>query len=227
MAQSDVLKRYLDAGMAFTQMTRSRAEGIVRELVRAGDVRRERTQETVDELIERSRRNTEALLGLVRKEVSAQLSQLGLVTKLDLSKLERRLGLRARAAPAKKRAAGSPTKKTVAKKAAAKKTAAKNDPTKKAAGKKAAGKKSSAGSGVGAAPTTASTAGPASTAASSGVTTAAPPGPAGGPQPSPTEPVVGTGSAPRFGFGSPLGLAEPPPSAGVEPPSTAGPADQG
>ena len=81
MAQSDILKRYLDAGMAFTQLTRARADGIVKELVRAGEVRRERTQETVDDLVERSRRNTEALLSMVRKEVTSQLSQLGLATK--------------------------------------------------------------------------------------------------------------------------------------------------
>ena len=41
MAQNDMLKRYLDAGIAFTQMTRTRAEDIVKELVSAGEVQRE------------------------------------------------------------------------------------------------------------------------------------------------------------------------------------------
>ena len=113
MAQSDILKRYLDAGMAFTQLTRARADAIVKELVRAGEVRRERTQETVDDLVERSRRNTEALLGMVRKEVTSQLSQLGLATKEDLARLERRLGGATKKAPAKK----APAKKAAAKKA--------------------------------------------------------------------------------------------------------------
>ena len=113
MAQSDILKRYLDAGMAFTQLTRARADAIVKELVRAGEVRRERTQETVDDLVERSRRNTEALLGLVRKEVTSQLSQLGLATKEDLARLERRLGGTTKGAAKKK----APAKKAAAKKA--------------------------------------------------------------------------------------------------------------
>jgi len=113
MAQSDSLRRYLDAGMAFTQLTRARAEAIVKDLVRAGEVRRERTQEAVDELVDRSRRNTEAMLALVRKEVTSQLSQLGLATKDDLARLERKLSGGTKATAARK----APAKKAPAKKA--------------------------------------------------------------------------------------------------------------
>jgi polyhydroxyalkanoate synthesis regulator phasin len=112
MAQSDVLKRYLDVGMAFTQLTRSRAESMVKELVRVGEVRRDRTQEAVDELVDRSRRNTEALLALVRKEVTSQLSQLGLATKEDLARLERKLsGGTGRSGAKKAPATKAPAKK--------------------------------------------------------------------------------------------------------------------
>ena len=38
MAQNDMLKRYLDAGIAFTQMTRAKAEEIVKDLVKRGDI---------------------------------------------------------------------------------------------------------------------------------------------------------------------------------------------
>src|ERR1700730_15316183 len=94
MAQNDILKRSLDAGIAFTQMTRAKAEEIVKELVTAGEVQRDQMQSQVDEIIERSRRNTDQLLALVRQEVSAQFAQLGLVTKEDLESLARRLGER-------------------------------------------------------------------------------------------------------------------------------------
>jgi polyhydroxyalkanoate synthesis regulator phasin len=107
MAQTDTLKRYLDAGMAFTQLTRARAEGIVKEWVRAGEVQRDRTQEAVDELVDRSRRNTEALISVIRKEIASQLGQLGLATKEDLAKLERKLAAKSTTA----------AKKAVAKKA--------------------------------------------------------------------------------------------------------------
>src|SRR5678815_2906755 len=91
MPQNDFLKRYLDAGMAFTQMTRARAEAIVKDLVKAGEVQRDQTQERVDELVDRSRKNTEQFMDMVRKEISKQLSTLGFATKDDLAKLEARL----------------------------------------------------------------------------------------------------------------------------------------
>src|ERR1700730_9875699 len=91
MAQTDMLRQYLDAGIAFTQMTRARAEEIVKELVKAGEVQREQVQTQVDDLVERSRRNTDQLLTMVRNEVSSQFSQLGLATRDELRSLERRL----------------------------------------------------------------------------------------------------------------------------------------
>lgn len=98
MADNDMLKRYLDAGVQFTQMTRTRAEAIVKELVRAGEVQRDQAQGRAEELVERSRKNTEQLLTLVRKEVADQLAGLGLATKADLAALESRLAKKANAA---------------------------------------------------------------------------------------------------------------------------------
>src|SRR5579859_7961597 len=91
MAQTDVLKRYIDAAVAFTQMTRTRAEDVVKELVKAGELQRDQVQAQVDDLIERSRRSTERLVEVVRTEVSAQFSELGLATRDDLQSLEQRV----------------------------------------------------------------------------------------------------------------------------------------
>lgn len=121
MAQNPLIKRYLDAGMAFTQMTQSRAEAIVKELVKAGEVQAQRTEELVSQLVERSRKNTDKLLEVVRKEVRDQIAGLGLATKDDIARLEKKL-----AAPSKKPASKKPTsKKPASKKSApAKKRAA-------------------------------------------------------------------------------------------------------
>ena len=78
MAQGDILKRYLDAGLAFTQMTRERAEAIVSDLVKEGEIRRKEAQERIEELVERSQRNTEELLAIIRREVNEQIKALGL-----------------------------------------------------------------------------------------------------------------------------------------------------
>lgn len=139
MAQSDVLKRYLDAGAAFTQLTQKRAEAIVSELVSAGEVQASQASQAVQDLIDRSRATTEALLAQVRGEVKSQVSSLGLATKSDIARLEKRIE-----AVTKDSAKKTPAKKAAAKKAPAKKAAAKKAPAKKAAAKKAAAKKAPA-----------------------------------------------------------------------------------
>ena len=60
MAENNVLKRYLDAGMAFTAITQAKAEALVKDLVRTGEVQTEQAQAVVTDLVERSRKNTEA-----------------------------------------------------------------------------------------------------------------------------------------------------------------------
>ena len=139
MAQRDLLKRYLDAGMSFTAMTRAKAEAIVKELARAGEIQREQVQAQVDELVQRSRHNSDQLRTLVRKEVGTQFSGLGLVTRRDLNALERRLTERF----------GGATKTAPAKKAAGKKAASRKQAAKKAAATRAAKKAAAAGAASG------------------------------------------------------------------------------
>ena len=122
-----------------TQLTRARAEELVQELVKNGEVQRKEAQAKVDDLIERSRKSTEALLTLVHAEVSNQLSSLGIGSLDDLARQVVSL-LGRGGSPAKKSAA----KKSAAKKSAAKKSAAKKAPAKKAAAKKAPAKKAAA-----------------------------------------------------------------------------------
>ena len=129
MAENPLIKRYLDAGMAFTQMTQSRAEAIVKDLVKAGEVQAQKTEELVNQIVERSRQNTDRLLEVVRKEVRDQIAGLGLATKDDIARLEKKLSTTPKKSPAKK----SPAKKSPAKKSAAKKRPAAKKATKKSA----------------------------------------------------------------------------------------------
>jgi polyhydroxyalkanoate synthesis regulator phasin len=140
MAQTDLLKRYLDAGVAFTQMTQAKAEEVVRELVKAGEVQTADARKRVEELLDRSKENSEGIVALVRSEVQNQLAKLGLTGKNAPTKKA--------AAPVAK--ATTAAKKTVAKKApaakkaVAKKTVAKKAPAKKTAAKKTVAKKAPA-----------------------------------------------------------------------------------
>lgn len=142
MAQTDLLKRYLDAGVAFTQLTQAKAEEIVRDLVRAGEVQTEDARKRVDELLDRSRQNTEGLLALVRSEVQNQVAKLGLVPKSELDAVRRELTqLRAQQPKTTVAPAKSPTAKAPAKKVAQKAASPAKKTVKKAAAAKAATKK--------------------------------------------------------------------------------------
>ncbi len=154
MAQTNVLKKYLDAGMHFTSLTQTKAEALVKELVKTGEVQTEQAQATVNELLERSRKNTETFIDQVRKEIAASAESLGLATLADVTRLEKlidaikpgsaaapaaKVAPATKAPPKKAAAKKAPAKKAAAKKAPAKKTAAKKAPAKKAAAKKTAG----------------------------------------------------------------------------------------
>ncbi len=92
MAQAERLRRYFDNGLVYASLTQARAEAIVKDLVHSGEVRAESAREAVSELLERSRKGAERLTELVRREVSSQVSGLGLATKDDLADIEARLG---------------------------------------------------------------------------------------------------------------------------------------
>ena len=77
MAQNDLLKRYIDAGLAFTALTQARAEALVKDLVKIGEVQADQARDTVADLLERSRKNSEKLLETVRTEVRQQITSLG------------------------------------------------------------------------------------------------------------------------------------------------------
>jgi polyhydroxyalkanoate synthesis regulator phasin len=148
MVNNESLQRYIDAGIAFTNMTRKKAEELVSELVKNGDLQTDEARARVDELLERGRQGTEVIVSAVRSEVSRQLDVVGIANLEDLAaQVAAMLGRSdstakksaAKKAPAKKAPAKkSVAKKSVAKKAPAKKTAAKKTPAKKAVAKKAA-----------------------------------------------------------------------------------------
>jgi len=119
MAQLEFVQRLLDAGADFTQMTQRNAERLVKSLVDAGDVQASQAQQAARDLVEQSRKNRERLLAVVDREVQAQISRMGLATRADVDRLEKKVS-------ALQRATKQPAKKTVKKKAKAKAPAKKS-----------------------------------------------------------------------------------------------------
>ncbi|MHB1554298.1 MAG: hypothetical protein ACYCSX_11620 [Acidimicrobiales bacterium] len=78
MPRNDRYRRYLEAAAVLGEITRARAEELVKELKGGGDVQRAQAQQWVDELVERGRDAAGDLVDIVRSEVSKQLQALGL-----------------------------------------------------------------------------------------------------------------------------------------------------
>src|SRR6202035_3856110 len=144
MTENDGWRRYVEAATALTQITRSRAEELVRELIKAGELERHRAQDWVEDLMKASRDRSEALVGTVRGEVRQQLKELGFTNVDDLAKKVADIlakssaaGRKATHRPAGKAKNTSPKKTGPGKTGAAKTAARKSTGTKKAATKKA------------------------------------------------------------------------------------------
>lgn len=110
MASENPLERYLNAGIALTQLTRQRAEEIVRGLSQDREMSREQAEEWIEDILVRSRRAAEMFAGIVRDEVLRQVEALGLVRREDLTATVERLLAVARTAGGRslRHAAGAP-----------------------------------------------------------------------------------------------------------------------
>ncbi|HXQ90719.1 MAG TPA: hypothetical protein VN768_04105 [Acidimicrobiales bacterium] len=154
MTENDGLRRYVEAATTLTQITRSRAEELVRDLIKAGELERHRAQDWVEDLVKASRERSEALVSTVRGEVRQQLKELGLTNVDELAKKVAEVLARTQAAgrnathrsgKGAKGAKKAGPKKTAPKKAgSAKGTTGKASGAKKAGAKKAGAKKAGA-----------------------------------------------------------------------------------
>lgn len=138
------LRRMAMVTSGVVELTRNRAEQIVKDLMTSGDVRKDQTSGVIKELLKRSAENRKELAGFVRSEIRNQMESFGVASKRDLERLERRIN-RLEAKPAdkppvaKKRTTSKPSK-----------TAAANQPQSKASkAPKPSGKAASDGSAKG------------------------------------------------------------------------------
>ncbi len=109
----DEMRRLALFGSGVAELTRHQAEQIIKDLVTAGDVRRQQASSAARELYERSRENRKQLVAIVRSEIQNQIQNLGLASKRDVERLERRV---ARLEAERKRSKTTSSKKTTAKK---------------------------------------------------------------------------------------------------------------
>jgi polyhydroxyalkanoate synthesis regulator phasin len=149
MGTEKIVKRMLDAGVQFTEMSQSSAEKLVHELVKSGKLRKKDAEHVVQDLVDRGRSTTEQLIAAVQSEVAKQLARVAdRVDDLEarIEDLAHTVGVakKAPSAPVAEDPVPAAPKKPAAKKPAAKKAAPKKPAAKKAAPKKPAAKKAAA-----------------------------------------------------------------------------------
>ncbi len=152
---NDAVQKYLHAATGLTNLTKAKAEGIAKQLVKQGEAATDNVGELVEDLLEKQRKNREAVTALVKAETQRAIRAMGLVTtteverlqkqvadlKREVAKVESKAAASGSGSTAKKSAKKSTAKKSTAKKSAKKSTAKKA--AKKSTAKKAAKKSSS------------------------------------------------------------------------------------
>lgn len=119
----DEIRRMALITSGVVELTRNRAEAIVRELIKSGELPGGQATQAVRDLMERSKQNRSDILNLVRSEIRNQIEAIGLASKRDIARLERRVA-RLEDRPAAPTTAKRTSKKT--KKKSSKKTTKKS-----------------------------------------------------------------------------------------------------
>lgn len=85
------MQRYLDAATGLTNLTVAKAERVAKALVRSGEVASDQVGEFVEELLERQRRNRDAVTSLVKKETARAVEAAGLATSDEVERLKKQV----------------------------------------------------------------------------------------------------------------------------------------
>ena len=121
------IKKFLEAGAQFSDVSRKQAESLVKNLVKAGEMSRKDAEEFVQTLVERGRERSERISATIQREVAKQVDAM----KVQFEEVQQRVEQLARQVQGN--AAPPATKKPAAKKPAAKPAAKKKPPAKKKA----------------------------------------------------------------------------------------------
>jgi polyhydroxyalkanoate synthesis regulator phasin len=87
----DEIRRMALITSGVVELTRNRAETIVRDLIKSGELSGGQATQVVRDLMERSKQNRNEILDLVRSELRNQIEAVGLASKRDIERLERRV----------------------------------------------------------------------------------------------------------------------------------------
>lgn len=114
----DELRRIALFTSGVAELSRDRAERLVKKAVKGGEVKKGQASTVVKSLVEVSRQNRKELLTLIRSELQNQIAKAGVATKRDVERLERRVARLEERAKAARAQASRPASGGAAKKPA-------------------------------------------------------------------------------------------------------------
>ncbi len=82
-----LLEKGFLAGIGLLSMTREKAQAIIDDLSREGELQKGEVKQWVDQLSDRGEEERQAMRKLIREELKKVLDEMGLVTKEDIQKL--------------------------------------------------------------------------------------------------------------------------------------------
>jgi polyhydroxyalkanoate synthesis regulator phasin len=113
-ASKNASKSAIDASKDAAQQAQDQIEALLKDLAASAEAQSNQIQTVLTEFRERGKENSDRVADQIDKRIKAQLGSLGLATKADITRLERKIAKLER-----------PVKKAAAKRAPAKKAAAK------------------------------------------------------------------------------------------------------
>lgn len=87
----DLMKRAMQVGLGAFSVTKEKAEQLVDELVKRGELSQNEAKEFIENLVERGKQEQAELRNVVRTEVQKIQEDLPLVSKKEIKNLEERI----------------------------------------------------------------------------------------------------------------------------------------
>lgn len=88
---SDIIKKVFLAGLGAATLTREKAEEIIEDLVKKGELKREEKPGVLDDLLKAAEKRKDEMQNFVKEEVQKVLKTLNIPTGDEIEALEKRL----------------------------------------------------------------------------------------------------------------------------------------
>jgi polyhydroxyalkanoate synthesis regulator phasin len=87
----DVIKKAYFLGMGIFSETKEKVESVVDDLIKKGEVAAEDRTNVIQDFLDKAKEQEQVIANKITQEVQAAIDKLGLATKKDLDKLEKKI----------------------------------------------------------------------------------------------------------------------------------------